>query len=96
MENQKMPRSTRWFNAHKDEPEVMEAKRAASRRFYARNAEVMRARRMLRYYEAKTAALEYEVEVNRIGPSALVDTYAGIPHEGLYPADSASASGSGA
>lgn len=38
----------------------MEAKRASSRRFYARNAEVMRARRMLRYYETRTAALEYE------------------------------------
>jgi hypothetical protein len=88
-----MPRSTRWFNAHKDEPEVMEAKRAASRRFYARNAEVLRARRLLRYYEAKTAALEYEVEANRNGPSAVVDTYAGVSAASLCAAAPSSSSG---
>jgi hypothetical protein len=92
----RMHRSTRWFQAHKDEPEVMEAKRAASRRFYARNAEVLRARRLLRYYEAKTAAIEYALEANRNGASSVVDTHAGVPSQGLPATSSASSSSTGA
>ena len=46
-----------WYREHKDEPEVREAYRAASRKFYYKNQEEEKKRCLARYYAKKGVAM---------------------------------------
>lgn len=54
--------ATLWRNAHKDEPEFIERQKEASRRYYEKHRELLKAKRMFRYWNKRIEFVETSLD----------------------------------